>query len=242
MEFTIGQSRICFVLFYVLALLSSAPVRAQVIAAQDISVDHGDYADVNNPPCKSYPENALAVVLDGLVHGKIAIPSVDKFVGSIVDLLPGQLGDALGQTGGEIGKFLHPNRYSNCKFVMMKLPPGATDVSVHVFAGGVECVQPDGPYRYCPVGFSAWGVWQDGNYIGATFKNWSHNLARSARIEVHGTVWPKKYLVVRGDNLSKISQAIYGNQNWPKIYRANTAIIDDPDWIFPNQNLVLPAP
>jgi hypothetical protein len=218
---------------------------AQVIASKQVWVDHGDYADVNNPPCKTYPENALADILDGLMHGKITIPSVDKFVGTIVDLLPGQLGDALAQTNGEIGKFFHPNRYSNCGSVIMKLPPNAANVSVRVFAEGRECVQGDGPYRYCPVGWSAWGIWQNGDYIGATFKNWSHNLARTATIEIDGTVpppWPKVHVVAAGDNLSKISQATYENQYWPKIYRANKLIISDPDLIYPGQKLTLPAP
>jgi nucleoid-associated protein YgaU len=48
------------------------------------------------------------------------------------------------------------------------------------------------------------------------------------------------YTVVRGDNLWHIASkhSIYGNPfEWPLIYRANATKINDPDLIYPNQNL-----
>lgn len=232
------------------ALLLVAPrsLHGQLIAAKDTWVDHGDYVDVSNPPCKNLPENALQTVTDGLVQGKIKIPSLDKFVGTIIDLTSPQLSDAIAQTGGDIGRWYVPNRYANCFAGAIELPSGSSNISFRASAGGNPCSQRDGPYFICQVGWSAWGVWQEGNFATIVFKNWSHNLARTARIEVYGVVpppplaWPKRYLVVKGDCLAKIAQKTYGNQNWPKIYRKNREIIRDPDLIYPGQALELPSP
>ena len=49
------------------------------------------------------------------------------------------------------------------------------------------------------------------------------------------------YTVVKGDTLSKIAKAHYGNANdWKKIFEANRDILKDPDKIFPGQSLKLP--
>ena len=50
------------------------------------------------------------------------------------------------------------------------------------------------------------------------------------------------YVVQPGDTLSGIAQAFYGNSNlWPTIFNANTDKIADPHWIYPNQQLLIPA-
>jgi hypothetical protein len=228
-----------------LAFTIPAMSQGQLIASKEIYVDHGDYADVNNPPCKSLLENAMQIMLEGLVSGKIQVSSVDKFVGTIVELLPAVVGDSIAQTNGILGKFFKPNRYSNCGYLLFKIPPDATGLTIRVYAAGKECTQKDGPYVYCPAGWSGWGVYQDGAYVGGTFKNWSHNLARTARMEIYGSVpppWPRTHTVVKGESLSKIAESTYGSQAWPRIYNANKAAIKDPDLIYPDQKLLLPKP
>ncbi|MCM1184736.1 MAG: LysM peptidoglycan-binding domain-containing protein [Roseburia sp.] len=56
------------------------------------------------------------------------------------------------------------------------------------------------------------------------------------------TVTPGTYTVERGDNLSKIAQKVYGDQNlWKKIYDANSDTIKSGDYIiWANQVLVIP--
>lgn len=50
------------------------------------------------------------------------------------------------------------------------------------------------------------------------------------------------YTVVRGDNLSKIAKAQYGDSSkWVVIYNANKDIIKNPNQIWPGQVLVIPA-
>ena len=49
------------------------------------------------------------------------------------------------------------------------------------------------------------------------------------------------YVVVKGDSLSKIAKREYGDANkWKAIYEANRDLINDPDLIYPGQELKLP--
>jgi nucleoid-associated protein YgaU len=49
------------------------------------------------------------------------------------------------------------------------------------------------------------------------------------------------YVVVKGDSLSKIAKRQYGDANkWRAIYEANKGLINDPDLIYPGQELKLP--
>ena len=52
---------------------------------------------------------------------------------------------------------------------------------------------------------------------------------------------PKKYTVQSGDTLWKISQEMYGDgSKYMKIFEANTDLLENPDRIFPGQELVIP--
>ena len=49
------------------------------------------------------------------------------------------------------------------------------------------------------------------------------------------------YTVVKGDTLSKIAKAQYGDANkYPKIFEANKPMLKDPDRIYPGQVLRIP--
>lgn len=52
----------------------------------------------------------------------------------------------------------------------------------------------------------------------------------------------REYTVKKGDSLSKIAKAIYGDMHrWKDIYEANRQVIgDNPDLIQPGQNLRIP--
>jgi hypothetical protein len=219
--------------------------QGQLISAKEIYVDHGDYSDVNNPPCKGVPEDVLGNMVNGIQRGQIKIPSLGKIVGAWIDMgpLPG-IRDALGGSGGDLTRLLKPNRYANCGGLVIQIPHGTTNVSFHAFAAGQECSQRDGPYFYCKIGWSAWGLWQAGDFVTVVFKNWSHDSARTARIEIYGSVpaLPASYTVHNGDCLAKIAQKVYGKQDWRIIYKANKRLIRDPNLIYQGQTFVLPTP
>ena len=49
------------------------------------------------------------------------------------------------------------------------------------------------------------------------------------------------YVIVAGDNLSKIAKHFYGNPNLdPQIFEANQEVIKDPNKIFPGQKIRIP--
>ena len=52
---------------------------------------------------------------------------------------------------------------------------------------------------------------------------------------------PKFYTVKKGDNLSKIAQAVYGKASkYPVIFEANKPMLTHPDKIYPGQSLRIP--
>jgi hypothetical protein len=52
---------------------------------------------------------------------------------------------------------------------------------------------------------------------------------------------PGRYVVVKGDCLSRIAERVYGRQIWRVIFNNNRATIKNPDLIFPGQDLTLPV-
>lgn len=56
-----------------------------------------------------------------------------------------------------------------------------------------------------------------------------------------GEAGARTYTVVKGDTLSHIAKAHYGQASrWKDIFEANRGVLDDPDRIFPGQVLKLP--
>ena len=67
-------------------------------------------------------------------------------------------------------------------------------------------------------------------------------LALAPRLATAQQAEPRTYTVKRGDTLWDIAKQYLGDAYlWPEIYRLNTATIEDPHWIYPNEVLILPG-
>ena len=75
----------------------------------------------------------------------------------------------------------------------------------------------------------------------ADFSNVQSGSSSTAPKPAAPTTTGKIYVVQKGDSLSKIAKAEYGDANdWRKIYEANKDIIKNPDLIHPGQSLKIP--
>lgn len=64
-----------------------------------------------------------------------------------------------------------------------------------------------------------------------------------ADIKVSNHSYYAKHTVERGDSLSKIAKEYLGDpMDYKKIFAANTDTLDDPNKIFPGQEIIIPFP
>lgn len=74
-----------------------------------------------------------------------------------------------------------------------------------------------------------------------TVRQQASAASSAGSVEIPAQEEKKIYVVQSGDSLSKIAKAHYGDaMQYPKIFEANRHILDDPNKIFPGQELIIP--
>lgn len=80
-----------------------------------------------------------------------------------------------------------------------------------------------------------------GNVKGVSKVNDDQLMVKLQEVEVKEPEF-QFYTIVRGDSLSKIAKKFYGNANkWPALFEANREVIENPDLIYPGQQIRVPT-
>jgi hypothetical protein len=180
--------QLCVLVACVATSMSAVAAPATILAEKRIYVDHGDYADIDNPQCRAPGQDNPSNVIIGLAAG--SIPSLDKAIGTLLELTLPQVSKATSGSGGDLGRIFAPNRYSNCVTLIMAVPDGVEVVDVQGFTDEGPCVYIEGAYHKCAAGWSAWTWAVRDKRVVATFKNWSGDRARNATLRVYGKSSP----------------------------------------------------
>jgi len=227
---------------------SSALAADQLIGVGSVILNHGDYAQSDNPACSDERQNDPAgTAIFSLFASRITgLP-----IGVVVPLAEAVKQYAAGQ-GGDFARMLNGpgGRFSSCGTVVMRVPAGTRNVSINLYAaeaggGFLPCTQLDKGFHKCGIGWAAWYYVQRGDMLIATAKNWSGDRnGRVFRIEVRGDVWQSSHTVTQGESLWTIARAAYGNaESWLLLYKANEAKLgSQPDTLLPGMILIIPAP
>ncbi len=160
------------------------------------TVDHGEYAYDNYPPC----ETEMSADMKQLSHSlaDALLPGSSEIAGPLIDAnVEGTLHTLKSTFGGEVGKFL--NKYapshSACVPVCAVVPKDATITAATYMAaeadggGAAKCTKDTNGWIICPIGWSGWeDIERNGKLACGRFKNWSHNLSRQASLTVYFTV------------------------------------------------------
>jgi hypothetical protein len=169
---------------------------AQTFASQTVTLGPSDYVHVDNPPCHAERQDNVAELAGALAAGafestypelKLASP----LVGGAATQIVVQSEDWIRQQGGDIGKFLVPDRYATCATVAADLPANCPMVNLSVSMaesggdfGACDLGWPGG--GACRIGWSAY-TWEvksgsAGSFAAITLKNWSNDRTRRANV------------------------------------------------------------
>lgn len=182
-------------------IAAAAPATEELLAEHDFAVDHGDYADVPNPPCGDprfeAPGPLATAVASGALQFQAGVSSTP--VGLIGQLLVSTISRDMQGRPGAIAHLIAPNRYSYCAVVVDKLPDGVTGLRYEYYQARVwgrwiraSAVDQNG-FSNGPeeIGWSAWKSWVDKGTSFTLIKNWSSNRAYFCKVKIYGVV-PRK--------------------------------------------------
>ncbi len=169
----------------------SAIPSEKLIVEKMFVVPPGSYAQSSNPPCVDASIENVAGIARDIAANQLAsdhpalsslVPTSDDEIRTV--MVPLNFAGILG-----IGD---PNRPASCAIVAARLTSKHHSVRVDVSASDSlgnwqPCKEQSGTWMICGIGWSAWSYNVLDDVIVATFKNWSADRTRSARIQVYGT-------------------------------------------------------
>jgi hypothetical protein len=97
--------------------------------------------------------------------------------------------NTLPKTGGNAAD-AGADKYASCGTIAFVLPKNIGQVRAMLTAGNeteapLPCATVQGQSMKCDVGSATWTFFREDRYFVATFKNWSENLSRTAKIDLY---------------------------------------------------------
>jgi len=174
---------------------------------------HGDYQHIPGvPACRDKQQDLDAVgkiatdLFNGALSSDPRFKWLKTYAGPVVGDASKEVDELVRGTGGSISSFLQyqglSTRFAGCGAVIVSVPEGSTVHAVKPLAKEPQeadwgdCDKDANGDYICATSYSAWTLKQDGTVVAAVYKNWSHNLSRSARLDVYFTPpqeWAKSH-------------------------------------------------
>jgi hypothetical protein len=183
---------------------TASPATDQVLlASKQYVVGPGQYEGFDNPPCIRRGIEDVAAIAKNFAtqQGTQSFAFVRKDTPAAPVTLsaprdtagPSLIIDAvqngLPKTGRDAAD-LAAERYASCGTIAFVLPKNVGQVRAVLMAGNeketlLPCATVQEQYMKCDVGSAAWTTFREDRYFVATFKNWSKNLSRKAKIDLY---------------------------------------------------------
>jgi hypothetical protein len=205
-------SSVCLVLIFVSSLTgcrtkeSNTGNRAAdqvLIASKQYVVGPGQNAGADDPPCIRRGMEDVARIAKNFAaqQGTQSFGFVRKDTPAAPLTLnapsdsagPSVIVDAVQNTLTKTGRSATDSgadKYASCGTIVFVLPKNIGQVRAVLTAGNeaeapLPCATVQGQSMKCDVGSATWTFFREDRYYVATFKNWSENLSRTAKIDLY---------------------------------------------------------
>jgi hypothetical protein len=174
-----------------------------LIASKQYVVGPGQYAGVDDPPCIRRGMEDVATIAKNFAAQQgtqsfgfvrkdtpaapvtLSVPRDTAGPSLIVDVVQNTL-TKTGRNAADAGA----DKYASCGTIAFVLPKNIGQVRAVLTAGNeteapLPCATVQGQSMKCDVGSATWTFFREDRYYVATFKNWSENLSRTAKIDLY---------------------------------------------------------
>jgi hypothetical protein len=163
-----------------------------LVAEKTVAVPPGDYALTSNPSCSNPDVENVTAIASAILSKRLdaEFPELKTLSagGGQTRIFPAN-STASSSQGGDIAQLLAPTRSASCAIIVVNLPsPTAARVEVSAADGSSTwspCTEQSGPWLICQIGWSGWTYKISDGVVVATFKNWSGDRQRGARIRIY---------------------------------------------------------